>query len=431
MIKVASEGKASSIQEVSGRKHREIVLLGQLRFSSSFDRVRGPCYRDQRYLKLSLGKRPVVAVVCRAKSEEENNLNRQTYTGTSDQEVSMNVRSNRRTMVTDSDQNHDSKGKVWREVEDGAEKVGRSSSIVRREGGKRKHSTSYFGAGSYYVQRIFREAFSRPELVAISMVYLAQGLLGLSRLAVFTLLKDDLGYDPAMVGILTGFTMFPWVIKPLYGFLSDSVPIWGYKRRSYLMLCGALGASSWLTVAGPVVSTPAIISALTLGSLSTACADVVADSIVVELSRGRPQSTAGSLQSLCWASASVGSVLSAYFSGSLVDQYGPKPVFLLTASFPMLVALAAALIPEQRNPPVDKSNSNAKNFVSTVKSQTIALWGAISEKSILFPAIFVFLWQATPTADTAMLYFETNKLGFSTEFLGRIRYVLHRENSRV
>ena len=34
------------------------------------------------------------------------------------------------------------------------------------------------------------------------------------------------------------------VIKPLYGFISDSVPLFGYRRRSYLALCGVMGASA-------------------------------------------------------------------------------------------------------------------------------------------------------------------------------------------
>ncbi len=286
---------------------------------------------------------------------------------------------------------------------------------------------------------------AKPELVAIALVYLVQGLLRLSSLAVFTLFKDELKMDPATVGLLTGVTAFPWLIKPLYGFLSDAVPIWGYRRRSYLILCGALGAASWVTVSLPaVVSAPVVLVALTAGSLSTACADVVADSIVVELSRGKPQSTAGSLQSLCWASVSVGSVVSAYFSGSLVEAYGPRPVFLITACFPLLVAAAATAIPEV---PVgrDADETGAQRAragtsmkmkptrTTTTTTPTIAelpaafagqakaLWGAMSEKSILYPAIFVFLWQATPSASTAMLFFETNELGFTTEFLGRIQ----------
>ncbi len=59
------------------------------------------------------------------------------------------------------------------------------------------------------------------------------------------------------------------------------------------------------------------------------------------------QATAGSLQSLCWASSALGSVASAYFSGALVEAWGPRSVFGLTAVFPLVVSAAAALIDEQ------------------------------------------------------------------------------------
>ena len=167
------------------------------------------------------------------------------------------------------------------------------------------------------------------------------------------------------------------------------------------------------------------VLALVAGSLSTACADVVADSIVVELCRGEPQSTAGSLQSMCWASASFGAILSAYFSGWMVEAYGPRPVFLVTAVFPLLVALSSALIPEERFS--SSQSAQLEGAISSkmvlLKAQVRALWSAVSQRSILYPALFVFLWQATPSADTAMLFFETNELGFTTEFLGRIRLV--------
>lgn len=51
------------------------------------------------------------------------------------------------------------------------------------------------------------------------------------------------------------------------------------------------------------------------------------------------------------------------------------------------------------------------------------LWGAVTRKDILLPTAFVFLWQATPSADSAMFYFQTNQLGFQPEFLGRVRLV--------
>ena len=42
-------------------------------------------------------------------------------------------------------------------------------------------------------------------------MYLVQGLLGLSRLAIFVYLKDDLGLDPAGVAFYSSLTYVPWV----------------------------------------------------------------------------------------------------------------------------------------------------------------------------------------------------------------------------
>ncbi|KAK9813029.1 hypothetical protein WJX72_007813 [[Myrmecia] bisecta] len=264
-----------------------------------------------------------------------------------------------------------------------------------------------------------------PELVAISMVYFVQGILGLARLAITFFYKDEFHLDPATVALLTSFGAAPWVVKPLYGFLSDTVPLFGYRRRSYLVGCGLLGTLSWLAMATVVNSPSAAVAAVIAGSLGTACSDVVVDSIVVERSRGHPQSTAGSLQSLCWASAAVGGIASAYFSGSLVEAYGPRGVFALTAIFPLIVSLSALLIKEERSSSnLLKTGSNlGDSLVMSIMAQTKALWHAVSQRSILLPAIFVFLWQSTPTADTAIFYFQTNQLHFSPEFLGRVRLV--------
>ena len=38
-----------------------------------------------------------------------------------------------------------------------------------------------------------------------------------------------------------GIKALPWVIKPVYGILSDAVPLLGYHRRSYLIIFGLLG----------------------------------------------------------------------------------------------------------------------------------------------------------------------------------------------
>lgn len=49
------------------------------------------------------------------------------------------------------------------------------------------------------------------------------------------------------------------------------------------------GATSWLAMATVVHSPAAAVGVMMVGSLGTACSDVVVDSIVVERSRGEPQ----------------------------------------------------------------------------------------------------------------------------------------------
>ena len=308
-----------------------------------------------------------------------------------------------------------------------------------------------------------------PELIAILTVYFVQGALGLSRLAVSFYMKDELHLSPTDMAAIGGITSLPWLIKPLYGFLSDGIPIFGYKRRSYLIIAGIIGCLSWLALGTVVTDTASAVAAITLGSASVAVSDVVADSITVEKSRLLTQQTipvsfimsnvsssssssvqktldvagsaadaeysigaaatsdseglpvvnvaAGDLQSLCWSAAAVGGILSAYFSGSLLQTVTPKTVFLLTAVFPLLISAASFLIDEK----AEIFRPSIKEFTSTVTDQLTTLKDTLINPKIFLPVLFIFAWQATPTPDSAMFFFTTGELGFGPEFLGRVR----------
>ena len=263
------------------------------------------------------------------------------------------------------------------------------------------------------LQRILLGNRPTPELIAILLVYFVQGILGLSRLAVSFFLKDDLALGPAEVAALTGIAGIPWMIKPLFGFLSDGLPIFGYRRRSYLILSGMAGSAAWVALATVIHSAWLATLAIALSSLSIAVSDVIVDSLVVERARGESVAQTGSLQSLCWGTSALGGLLTAYLGGVLLEQFNVQTVFLMTSSFPLLVALAALLIAEDRR--------SLKPDWSTVTSQVGLLRKAISKKTIWLPTLFLFLWQATPSADSAFFYFSTNELGFGPEFLGRVQ----------
>ena len=288
------------------------------------------------------------------------------------------------------------------------------------------------------------DSSNQAEILAILLVYFVQGAIGLAGLARSFFLKDQLGLDPASSAAVLGFATLPWTFKPLYGFLSDSVPLFGYRKRSYLILSGLVGSASWLAMSSIVHDANAALLYTLTGSGAIAIADVVIDSIVVERTREASESaicetsdeqcevalkektsTAGDLQSLCWGASAVGSTVSAYFSGSLLEKYSPMNIFAITAIFPLIIAVASLGVREQRVGQNDDFFSNDDNtrLLSTFKDQLIKLKDTITTPSIYLPVLFVFLWRATPSADSASFYFSVNDLGFKPDFLGKVNLV--------
>ncbi|MBF2057554.1 MAG: folate/biopterin family MFS transporter [Cyanobacterium sp. T60_A2020_053] len=254
-----------------------------------------------------------------------------------------------------------------------------------------------------------------PELGAILTVYFVQGILGLARLAVSFFLKDELMLSPAQVSALMGVAAIPWITKPLIGFLSDSKPLFAYRRRSYLVLSGVLGALAWVALATIVNSVWGVTIAILITSLSVAMSDVIVDSVVVERARNESLEKSGSLQSVTWGCSAVGGLITAYFSGLLLEFFSARQIFLITACFPLLVIAVAWFIIDQ---PVTENDQK-----TPILAQTKQLWQTLTKKSILAPVIFVALWQSTPSADSAFFFFTTNELGFNAEFLGRVRLI--------
>lgn len=295
---------------------------------------------------------------------------------------------------------------------------------------------------NFIKEKLFMGIDPSPDVVAIASIYFVEGALGLARLAQTFLLKDELHLGPAELSALTGLFALPWTIKPLYGFLSDGVPLFGYKRRSYLILCGLLGTFSYTLVGngffgilseGDSMFIPSTVTALMVSSACIAFSDVVADGMVVEKTRdSNDPKVAGGLQSLCWGSAAVGGLLSAYYSGSLLEVMKPQDVFRITAILPFAVASIAFLINEKPvgSTSITTTTANGETelieteiVISSVQSQVQSLWEAIKQPAIYKPALFLFLWQSTPTSDGAFLFFMTDDLGFGPEFLGRVRLV--------
>src|SRR5215470_4270354 len=81
--------------------------------------------------------------------------------------------------------------------------------------------------------------FKTPEAKRLAflfgVVYFAQGMWYLPDQTVTIVLKDR-GLTASQVADVMLIAWLPWFIKPLYGLLSDFVPLFGRRRQSYFLL---------------------------------------------------------------------------------------------------------------------------------------------------------------------------------------------------
>jgi hypothetical protein len=66
----------------------------------------------------------------------------------------------------------------------------------------------------------------------------------------------------------------PWIIKLVYGIVSDFVPLFGYRRKAYLILANAAATGAYFSVARITVPGPLVFVLLLLTAyLSSALSD--------------------------------------------------------------------------------------------------------------------------------------------------------------
>src|SRR5689334_16568758 len=86
----------------------------------------------------------------------------------------------------------------------------------------------------------FQTAEAKRLAVLFSIVYFAQGMFYLPDQVISIVFKDR-GLKSDQVAYFFLLTAIPWFIKPVYGLISDFVPLFGRRRKSWLLLSSALG----------------------------------------------------------------------------------------------------------------------------------------------------------------------------------------------
>src|SRR5882724_13068446 len=192
----------------------------------------------------------------------------------------------------------------------------------------------------------FKTPDGRRLAILFAVVYFSQGMYHVADQVLTLTLKEQLGLSPSQVGQFGTIILIPWVVKPIYGMISDAFPLFGRRRKSYFLLTSALATLAGLRLG--LLSEPTYWSLavfLLIMGLAIAFTDVLTDAMMVE--NGKPLGLTGAFQSVQWTAISVATLFVGVVGGYLAEHRLLQTGFLLIAVFPLLaLVMGAAFIHE-------------------------------------------------------------------------------------
>lgn len=263
-------------------------------------------------------------------------------------------------------------------------------------------------------------AVSNRDYRLFAMIYFVQGVLGLSGLA-FTLFLDGvMKLSVAQIATLFSITTIPWTIKPFYGMISDSYPLFkGQRRKPYIVLFCILATIGWIIVlkGASEKSYSLIVLGMLLEGLGVAFTDVVCDGLAVQ--KSPTEAEAKNIQNTCWGSRYFGATLAGFGGGWLLQHYLGWPfydsfmnVFFISTFLPLVPLTVAFFVKEDI----------VKNAESAGIAHSLKVLGSAlnTEKRLLIAAAFIFMWNCTLSFGTPFTLFMKKELGFGETFIGTL-----------
>ena len=164
----------------------------------------------------------------------------------------------------------------------------------------------------------------------------------LLNLAVQDLFKRVYMLEPGKLQTLLATIQIPWSLKIVFGLISDNVPIYGSKRRSYLIIGATLQVAAMITLAFFTYESVGLAAACTfLTTLSIAFSDVVVDSIIVIQARKDPKNGSAYLSTFTWTCQAAGGLTGAISAAFLTQDNDPKVCFVIYAFLGLILLFGA------------------------------------------------------------------------------------------
>jgi len=246
-----------------------------------------------------------------------------------------------------------------------------------------------------------------------ALVYVVEGLGqtgGLIAQPLNYFLKEQYGWTPVQVTAYLTVLNFPWIIKPVYGIVSDFIPLFGYRRKAYLVLANGAAAAAYFWVAS-LTAPGEILFALLLTAYAMAASSTLSGAVLVE--NGQRLGISDTFVNQEWLWFNIAAVASALLGGVLVEHLSPAGALhtaaIIVGVAPFLAIFGSLFLISEERSHVD---------LAQLKGTFRALSASLRRRELWLVGGFLFLYSFNPGFGTPLYYYMTDELRFSQQFIG-------------
>ena len=270
------------------------------------------------------------------------------------------------------------------------------------------------------IKKIIRSKYSSQ------LLSLAEGLSEFSHLAISYYFKDSLKLSPSQSSFFRSLISFPFIFQPLFGLISDLLPIFGYKRKSYLIIGGGLNFIFWVFLSYINSSQHLAIFILLLISLNDTFINACSGGILAEVSKKLTLNQ----QKLERYNAysiykNIGMIISSVFRGIIVDLFGVKIIFILAGGLSLFNVIAGLIYFEIKTDNNREEQHNYQimrisNDEEINQEKKMNFFSAINNKIILIPLFLVLFFSSSPSYFESAFYYLTDIKKFNPRNFGQL-----------
>ncbi|EUD67112.1 hypothetical protein C922_02696 [Plasmodium inui San Antonio 1] len=268
---------------------------------------------------------------------------------------------------------------------------------------------------SYLIEKIINDE-EDPEddsiynKVSSSLIAMLQGVEVLCNLSILYLFKDNYKVHPATLSVILSLIKLPWSIKLLWAIISDSFPIWGFRRKYYLFVGSMLCILSLLAL-GSIKHTNITVTVglLMLYFFGSSLCNVIGEAQVVTSSRKGTVKCSAQNVSVFFGFRKLSFAIMSYLSGYLLSVMTKQHIFLIGAFLPLLVLASSFFTKEKRT-----------YKKCSMKDQVKCIYDMLKIPHVKNFLIFIFLLMSMPSCGSTLFFYMTNELNFSPDLLGKM-----------